>query len=98
VTTSDIKKYNIIALLDRNDKLLGEFPDAPIKFDKKFRLYNNDNNQVVYSLNDSVSNGLAQIFYGRANNATMVMTATGTKPGRSISYRYLNQLPSSYQP
>jgi hypothetical protein len=78
VTTSDIKKYNLIALLERNDKLLGEFPDAPIKFDKKFRLYNNDNNQVVYSLNDSVSNGLAQIFYGRANNATLVMTATGT--------------------
>jgi hypothetical protein len=77
VTTSDIKKYNIIALLTRDDKLLGEFPDAPIKFDKKFRLYNNDNNQVVYALNDSVSNGLAQIFYGRANNATMVMTATG---------------------
>jgi len=79
ITTSDIKKYNIIALLTRDDKLLGEFPDAPITFSKKFRLYNNDNNQVVYSLNDSVSNGLAQIFYGRANNATMVMTATGTK-------------------
>jgi len=79
VQTSDIKKYNLIALLTRDDKLLGEFPDAPITFNRKFRLYNNDNNQVVYSLNDSVSNGLAQIFYGRANNATMVMTATGEK-------------------
>ena len=78
VTTSDIKKYNIIALLSREDKLMNEFPDAPIKFNKVFRLYNNDNNQVVYSLSDSVSNGLAQIFYGRANNATLVMTATGT--------------------
>lgn len=78
VTTSDIKKYNIIALLTRDDKLMDEFPDAPIKFNKLFRLYNNDNNQVVYSLSDSVSNGLAQIFYGRANNATLVMTATGT--------------------
>ena len=78
VTTSDIKKYNIIALLTRDDKLMDEFPDAPIKFNKLFRLYNNDNNQVVYSLSDSVSNGLAQIFYGRANNATPVMTATGT--------------------
>ena len=77
VTTSDIKKYNIIALLSRDDKLMNEFPDAPIKFNKLFRLYNNDNNQVVYSLSDSVSNGLAQIFYGRANNATLVVTATG---------------------
>jgi hypothetical protein len=79
ISTSDVKKYNIIALLDRNDKLMDGFPDAPIKFNKKFRLYNNDNNDVVYALNDSVSNGLAQIFYGRANNATMVITATGTK-------------------
>lgn len=77
VTTSDIKKYNLIALLSRDDKLMNEFPDAPIKFNKLFRLYNNDNNQVVYSMSDSVSNGLAQIFYGRANNATLVMTATG---------------------
>ncbi|GAB3928271.1 cellulose biosynthesis cyclic di-GMP-binding regulatory protein BcsB [Mucilaginibacter myungsuensis] len=78
VNTSDIKKYNLIALLTRDDKLMGEFPDAPITFSKDFRLYNNDNNQVVYRLNDSVSNGLAQIFYGRANNATLVVTATGT--------------------
>jgi hypothetical protein len=78
VKTADIKKNNIIALLSRDDKLMDEFPDAPIKFNQKFRLYNNDNNQVVYALSDSVSNGLAQIFYGRANNATMVMTATGT--------------------
>jgi len=77
VTTSDIKRYNLIALLSRDDKLMDEFPDAPIKFNRKFRLYNNDNNQVVYALNDSVSNGLAQIFYGRANNATLVLTATG---------------------
>lgn len=79
VKTGDIKKYNLIALLTRDDKLMDEFPDAPITFNKDFRLYNNDNNQVVYRLNDSVSNGLAQIFYGRANNATMVMTATGSE-------------------
>jgi hypothetical protein len=55
-----------------------EFPDAPIRFDKDFRLYKTDDNTVVYSLNDTVSNGLAQIFYGRSNNATLVLTATGT--------------------
>ncbi|PTQ92878.1 cellulose synthase subunit [Mucilaginibacter yixingensis] len=78
ISTGDIKKYNIIALVSRNDKILKEFPDAPIKFDEKFRIYNNDNNQEVYRLSDSVSNGLAQIFYGRSNNATLVLTATGT--------------------
>ncbi|QEC75839.1 cellulose biosynthesis cyclic di-GMP-binding regulatory protein BcsB [Mucilaginibacter ginsenosidivorax] len=78
IPPGDLKKYNIIALLSKNDKLMGEFPDAPIRFDKDFRLYKTDDNTVVYSLNDTVSNGLAQIFYGRSNNATLVLTATGT--------------------
>ena len=78
VPEGDLKKYNIIALLDKNDPLLNKFADAPIKFNQNFRLYNTDNNKVVYSLSDTVSNGLAQIFYGRSNNATLVLTATGT--------------------
>jgi hypothetical protein len=76
---SDLKKYNVVALLSKDDPLMNDFPDAPIKFNRKFRLYNSDNNKVVYSLSDSVSNGLAQIFYGRSNNATLVLTATGTQ-------------------
>ncbi|WP_461453678.1 cellulose biosynthesis cyclic di-GMP-binding regulatory protein BcsB [Mucilaginibacter sp.] len=79
VEPGDLKKYNIVALLSQNDPLMNEFPDAPIKFNKKFRLYNSDNNKIVYQLSDSVSNGLAQIFYGRSNNATLVLTATGTQ-------------------
>jgi hypothetical protein len=74
---SDLKRNNIIALLSRNDPLMDQFPDAPIKFNKNFRLYYNENNNVVYSLSDTVSNGLAQIFYGRSNNAMLVLTATG---------------------
>ncbi len=73
----DLKKYNIVALLNRTDALMNEFPDAPIRFNQNFRLYNNDNNKVVYSLSDSTSNGLAQIFYGRGNNAVLVITGTG---------------------
>jgi len=77
VPSSDLKKYNIIALLDKNDPLLNEFPDAPIKFDRDFRLYNAENNKKVYALSDTVSSGLAQIFYGRNNNATLVLIGTG---------------------
>ncbi|RVU00463.1 hypothetical protein EOD41_13380 [Mucilaginibacter limnophilus] len=80
----DLKQNNIIALLSYNDPLMNEFPDAPIKFNQKFRLYNADNNKVVYSLSDSVSNGLAQIFYGRSNNATLVLTATGAHPAKAF--------------
>ncbi|GGH16305.1 hypothetical protein GCM10007352_25610 [Mucilaginibacter phyllosphaerae] len=76
-TPSELKKNNIIALLSKDDPLMKEFPDAPIQFDRNFRLYNTDNNTVVYSLADTTSNGLAQIFYGRSNNATLVLTATG---------------------
>ncbi|MFD0765717.1 cellulose biosynthesis cyclic di-GMP-binding regulatory protein BcsB [Mucilaginibacter lutimaris] len=76
-TPSELKKNNIIALLAKDDPLMNEFPDAPIKFNRNFRLYNTDNNTIVYSLADTTSNGLAQIFYGRSNNATLVLTATG---------------------
>jgi hypothetical protein len=79
IEKSDLKKYNIVALLSRDDKIMDDFPDAPISFDKKFRIYNSDNKKIVYQLSDSVSNGLAQIFYGRSNNATLVLTATGTQ-------------------
>jgi hypothetical protein len=74
----DLKKYNIIALLDKDDPLLDKFPDAPIKFKQNFRLYNTENGKLVYQLSDTVSSGLAQIFYGRSNNATLVLTATGS--------------------
>jgi len=72
-----LKKNNIIALLSKDDGIMKEFPDAPIHFERKFRLYNNENNKVVYELNDTVSNGLAQIFYGRGNNGTLIITGTG---------------------
>jgi hypothetical protein len=79
ISAPDLKKNNIIALLSKDDQLFKNksFPDAPINFEKNFRLYNTDNNTVVYQLSDTTSNGLAQIFYGRSNNATLVLTATG---------------------
>ncbi|MFD1257180.1 cellulose biosynthesis cyclic di-GMP-binding regulatory protein BcsB [Mucilaginibacter terrae] len=78
ITDGDLKKYNVVALLSKDDPLMEKFPDAPIRFDRAFRLYSNEDNKLVYALSDSVSNGLAQIFYGRgSNNAILVITATG---------------------
>jgi len=77
IDKNELKKSNIIALLSHDDDLMNNFTDAPIKFNKEFRLYNNEHNKIVYSLSDSVSNGLAQIFYGRSNTAVLVLTATG---------------------
>jgi hypothetical protein len=84
IPPGDLKKFNIIALLDKDDKLMKEFPDAPIKFSQNFRLYNTENNKVVYELSDTVSTGLAQIFYGRSNNATLVLTATGSHQSEAL--------------
>jgi hypothetical protein len=84
IENADLKKFNVIALLSKDDKLMKQFPDAPIRFDQKFRLYYADNNDPVYTLSDSVSNGLAQIFYGRSNNATLVLTATGAHPAEAF--------------
>ncbi|HEY8781704.1 MAG TPA: cellulose biosynthesis cyclic di-GMP-binding regulatory protein BcsB [Mucilaginibacter sp.] len=78
IATGDMKKYNIIALLNKDDPLMKKFRDAPISFNRNFRLYNTDNNETVYSLSDTVSTGLAQIFYGLSNNPTLVLTATGS--------------------
>ncbi|MDB5144844.1 MAG: cellulose biosynthesis cyclic di-GMP-binding regulatory protein BcsB [Mucilaginibacter sp.] len=85
IGAAELKKYNIVALLSQHDQLMALFPDAPISFNKQFRLYNNENNQPVYSLSDSVSNGLAQIFYGRSNNAVLVLTATGHDPANGFT-------------
>ena len=79
VEDGDLKKNNIIALLDKDDKLMNKFKDAPVKFNQNFRLYNTDNGQLVYSLSDSASTGIGQIFYGSGNNATLILTATGQK-------------------
>jgi hypothetical protein len=79
VADGDLKKYNIVALLDKDDPLMNKFKDAPIKFNKDFRLYNTDNNKLVYSVSDSTSAGIGQIFYGNGNNATLILTATGEK-------------------
>jgi hypothetical protein len=80
VTENDLEKFNIIALLDKDDNLMSRFPNAPIKFDQNFRIYDNtENNKLVYSLSDTVATGLAQILYGPSNNPTLILTATGSR-------------------
>jgi hypothetical protein len=85
ITPADLKKYNIVALLSQQDELMDKFRYAPIKFNKKFRILNNENGNEVYRLSDSVSNGLAQIFYGPSNNAVLVITATGSEQEKAFT-------------
>ncbi|MGZ3762873.1 MAG: cellulose biosynthesis cyclic di-GMP-binding regulatory protein BcsB [Mucilaginibacter sp.] len=75
----DMKKYNIVALLSQHDELMDKLRYAPIQFNRNFRILKDESNTEVYRLSDSVSNGLAQIFYGTSNNAVLVLTATGNQ-------------------
>ena len=77
VNPSDLKKDHVIALLSQDDRLMDNFMDAPIQFNRKFRLYYTEQDKVAYELSDSVSSGLAQIFYGKNKNAILLLTATG---------------------
>ncbi|HZY38384.1 MAG TPA: cellulose biosynthesis cyclic di-GMP-binding regulatory protein BcsB [Mucilaginibacter sp.] len=73
----DLKKYNVIALLAKDDPLMGKFSNPPVRFQNNFVLYNRDNGKPVYAVSDSASGGIAQIFYGGGNNATLIITAKG---------------------
>jgi hypothetical protein len=77
VPDGDLKKYNIIALLAKDDPLMNKFSNPPVKFQNDFVLYNKDNGKPAYSVSDKASGGIAQIFYGSGNNATLVITAKG---------------------
>ncbi|QQL48560.1 cellulose biosynthesis cyclic di-GMP-binding regulatory protein BcsB [Mucilaginibacter ginkgonis] len=81
---SNLDKYNIIGLVSRKDQLMGEFPDAPVRFDNKYRLYNNKNNQVVYIVSDTVSTGLGQIFKARNDNACLFLSVAGKNVEASL--------------
>jgi len=85
ITAAELKKYNIVALLSQHDPLMDNFRYAPIKFNKKFRILKNENGDEVYRLSDSVSNGLAEIFYGPNNNAVLVITATGSEQEKAFT-------------
>ena len=74
-----------MALLDKDAPLMTKYNhEAPINFEQNFRLYNRDNGQKVYSVSDTTSAGLAQIFYGKGNNATLIITATGSHPSEAL--------------
>jgi hypothetical protein len=85
IKDAELRKDNIVALLSQQDPLMDKFRYAPITFNKKFRILNNENGKEVYRLSDSVSNGLAQIFYGPSNNAVLVITSTGTEKEKAFT-------------
>jgi hypothetical protein len=71
---SDMRGYNVIALLQRTDGFLKNFQSLPVNFTKDFQLYKDLEGQVSYSINDFSNSGIAQIF--RQSGSTFLLIST----------------------
>ncbi|MBN8835807.1 MAG: cellulose biosynthesis cyclic di-GMP-binding regulatory protein BcsB [Sphingobacteriia bacterium] len=67
----DLKGFNIIAMVKRNDAFAKNFSSMPVKFDKDFQIYKDNTEKTTYSINDFSNSGMAQIF--RESGRTVLM-------------------------
>lgn len=67
----DLKGFNIIAMVKRNDGFVKNFSSLPVKFDKDFQIYRDNSDKTTYSINDFSNSGMAQIF--RESGRTVLM-------------------------
>lgn len=74
---SILRDYNIIGILDPDDNLFDRFEGVPVKPKRDFRIISSATKRVLYTLQDTTSVGIVQIFYGRGNNAVLLITGTG---------------------
>ena len=73
----DLKGFNVIALLNKNDRFIENFKQMPVNFKKDFQLYKDNQGQLTYSINDFSNSGLAQIFKERGSTVLMVTSLGG---------------------
>ena len=71
-TLDDLRGFNLIALLQRNDPLVKSFSNLPVQFDKEFQLYKDSKGQLTYSINDFSNSGMAQIFREKGSTVLLV--------------------------
>jgi len=76
ITLDELRNYNAIALMHRNDGFIKNFSSLPIQFNKDFQLYKDVNGQTPYSINDFSNSGIAQIFK-QGPSTFMLITALG---------------------
>ncbi len=82
-TMEDLKGFNVIALLNRNDKFIDNFSQLPVNFKKDFQLYKDNQGQLTYSINDFSNSGLAEIFKERGSTVLMVTSLGGDSANKS---------------
>ncbi len=75
-TMDDLRNYNAIAMVHRNDPFIKNFTSLPVQFNKDFQLYKDVIGQTAYSINDFSNSGIAQIFK-QGQSTFMLITALG---------------------
>jgi LPXTG-motif cell wall-anchored protein len=72
----DLRDYNAIAMVHRNDPFIKNFTSLPVQFNKDFQLYKDVIGQTAYSINDFSNSGIAQIFK-QGQSTFILITALG---------------------
>ena len=68
----ELRGFNLITLLQRNDPFVKNFTGLPVQFDKDFQLYKDSKGQLTYSINDFSNSGMAQIFREKGNTVLLI--------------------------
>ncbi len=71
---ADLRGFNVIGLVHRNDPFIKNFTGMPIQFNRDFQLYKNLEGETSFSFNDFSSSGIAQIF--RQSNSTILLISS----------------------
>lgn len=72
----DLKGFNAIALLNRQDGFVKNFTQMPVQYNKDFQLYRDNKGNLSYSVSDFSSSGMAQIFREKGSTI-LVVTSLG---------------------
>ncbi len=71
-TLDDLRGFNLITLLPRNDPFAKNFTSLPIQSDKDFELYKDSKGTLTYSVNDFSNSGMAQVFRERGSTVLFI--------------------------
>ncbi len=85
ISLDDLKGFNIIALLNKEDKFVKNFTQLPLQFTKDFEVYKDKDGKTEYSINDYANSGVAQIFRERGSTILLV-TATGGDSANKVAF------------
>jgi len=81
----DLKGWNVIALVNKEDKFVKNFSQLPLQFSKDFEIYKDKDGKTEYSINDYANSGVAQIFREKGSTILLI-TATGGDSTNKVAF------------